>query len=105
MIDKVPPEAIIAVMEREAQMLADDLARGRMPLEGEAHSILSFCHFLEAVRSGVEISPVVLSMTDTAFYRKTTERLIEAGKLPENAKVQFDIVFSKPALKSLSSVS
>jgi hypothetical protein len=103
MIDGMPAEAIVAVVKREAQMLAEDLAQGRMLLEGEAHSILSFCRFLEASQSGKEISPVALTMTDTAFYRKTTERLVKAGKLPSDAKEQFDIVFSRPALKVLSS--
>jgi len=101
MIDGIPAEAIVAVVKREAQMLAEDLARGRMPLAGEAHSILSFCRFLEASQSGAKISPVALPMTDTAFYRKTTERLVQAGKLPSDAKEQFDTVFSRPALKAL----
>jgi hypothetical protein len=103
MIDGIPADAIVAVAKREAQMLAEDLARGRMPLEGEAHSILSFCRFLEASQSGREISPVALPMTDTAFYRKTTERLVKAGKLPSDAKEQFDMAFSRPALRLLSS--
>ena len=104
MIDGMPAGAIVAVVKREAQMLTDDLARGRMPLAGEAHSILSFCRFLEASQSGNEISPVTLPMTDTAFYRKTTERLVSAGKLPSAAREQFDTVFSRPTLKLLSSV-
>jgi hypothetical protein len=104
LIDEVPAAAIVAVAKREAQMLVDDLARGRMPLGGEVHSILSFCRFLEASQSGMEISPVTLPMTDTAFYRKTTERLVNAGKLPADAREQFDTVFSRPTLKMLSSV-
>ena len=104
MIDKVPAGAIVAVVKREAQMLADDLANGRMQLEGEVYSILSFCRFLEASQSGFKISPVTLPMTDTAFYRKTTERLVNAGKLPSDAREHFDTVFSKPTLKLLSSV-
>ena len=104
MIDTVPAGAIVAVVQREAQMLADDLANGRMQLEGEVHSILSFCRFLEASQSGIEISPVTLPMTDTAFYRKTTERLVNAGKLPSDAREHFDTVFSRPTLKLLSSV-
>jgi len=103
MIDGMPPGAIVAVVRREAQMLADDLAKGRVPREGEAYSILSFYRFLEASQSGHEISPVALPMTDTAFYRKTTERLVEAGKLPSDAREHFDTVFSRPTLKLLSS--
>jgi len=103
MIDRMPAEAVVGAVQREGQMLADDLAKGRMPLDGEALSILSFCHFLEAARSGVKIPPVALPMEDTAFYRKTTERLVKAGKLPDAAQQQFDDIFSKPALKLLSS--
>lgn len=45
------------------------------------------------------ISAVTLPMEDTANYRKTTERLVKAGKLPGDARKQFDAVFSRPALK------
>jgi hypothetical protein len=66
---------------------------------------LSFCRFLQAAQSGAEISPVGLPLDDTAFYRKTTERLVAAGELPPNARDQFDQVFTVPALKLLSSDS
>lgn len=105
MVESVPPGAIAAVVEREGQMLADDLAHGRTLPAGELRSILSFCHFLAAVRTGGRMQPVPLPMTDTAFYRKTTERLIQAGKLPGHARERFDAVFSVPALKSLLAVS
>jgi len=105
MIDKMPAGAIVAAVEREAQMLTDDLAHGRLSPDGEARSILSFCHFLEAVQSGVKTPPVALPITDTAFYRKTTERLIQAGKLPGGAKERFDVAFSRPSLELLISAA
>jgi len=105
MIEGMPARAVVAVAERQRQVLADDLARGRTRLHGEAHSILSFCRFLKAVQSGAEISPVGLPMTDTAFYRKTTERLVAAGELPSAAREQFDQVFSLPAFELLGSDS
>jgi hypothetical protein len=105
MIDEVPAGAIVAVAERQGQVLADDLARGRTGLDGEARSILSFCRFLKAAQSGAQISPVGLPMDDTAFYRKTTERLVAAGELPPNARDQFDKVFTVPAFKLLGSDS
>jgi hypothetical protein len=105
MIDKVPAGAVVAVAERQRQVLADDLAHGRTGLDGEARSVLSFCRFLQAAQSGAEISPVGLPLDDTAFYRKTTERLVAAGELPPNAREQFDQVFTVPALKLLSSDS
>ncbi len=103
MIEKMPVEAIVAMVKREAQMLADDLAQGRTVPNQETRSLLSFHRFLEAILTGVEIPPVVLSMTDTAFYRRTTERLVQAGKLPDSARERFEIVFSRPALRLLSS--
>lgn len=103
MIDGMPTAAISAVVERAGQMLVDDLAHGRTPPDSETRSILSFWHFLKAIQSGYEIPPVVLPMEDTAFYRRTTERLVEAGKLPYTARERFDLIFSRPALKSLGS--
>lgn len=105
MIDGVPAGAVVAVAERQGRVLAEDLARGRTRLGSEARSILSFCRFLKAVQSGDPIFPVGLPMPDTAFYRKTTERLVAAGELPPDARDQFDQVFSLPALKLLSSGS
>jgi len=102
MLDRTPAEAIVAVVARQGRMLGDDLARGRMLPDGEARSILSFCRFLEAMQTGHKIPPVALPMSDAAFYRKTTERLIQAGKLPGDAKRQFDVIFSRPSLKLLS---
>jgi len=105
MIEEVPAGAVVAVAERQGQVLAEDLARGRARLDSEARSILSFCRFLKAVQCGDQIFPVGLPMSDTAFYRRTTERLVAAGELPPGARDQFDQVFSVPALKLLSSES
>ena len=105
MIDTVPAGAIVAVAERQRQALADDLASGRTGLDDEARSILSFCRFLKAAQAGAEISPIGLPMDDTAFYRKTTERLVAAGELPPNARNQFDQIFTVPAFKLLGSGS
>jgi hypothetical protein len=104
MIDGLPPKGIIPATEREQQMLENDLATNRPVPKKEAHSILSFCRFLAAVKSGLKVSPTVLSPTDTAFYRKTMGRLIEAGELPGNAQEQFDETFTVPLLRSLVDV-
>ena len=101
----MPAGAIVAVAERQSQVLAEDLARGRTRFDGEAQSILSFCRFLKAARTGDPIFPVGLPISDTAFYRKTTERLVAAGELPPDARDQFDRVFTVPAFKLLSSDS
>jgi hypothetical protein len=67
----------------------------------DAHSVMSFCHFLKAFKAGNKISPAILPTTDAAFYRKTMERLIEAGELPEHAQEHFDEAFTVPLLRSL----
>lgn len=103
MIDTMPARAIVAVAERQSRVLGEDLARGRTRLDSEARSILSFCRFLKAARAGEPVFPVGLPMSDTAFYRKTTERLVAAGELPPDARDQFDRLFSVPALKLLIS--
>jgi hypothetical protein len=104
MIDKLPAKGVISATEREFQMLENDLATNRPVPRQEAHSILSFCRFLTAMKSGLPVSPTVLSPGHTAFFRKTLDRLIEAGVLPEDAKEQFDEAFTVPLLKSLANV-
>jgi hypothetical protein len=104
MLDGLPAKGVIPATEREHQMLENDLATNRSVPKKEAHSILSFCHFLTAVKSGLKVPPTVLSPTDTAFYRKTMGRLIEAGELPGDAQEQFDETFTVPLLRSLVDV-
>ena len=104
MIDKLPAKGIFSAMEREYQMLENDLATNRPVPKQEAHSILTYYRFLNAARSGTLPGPTLLPPGDMAFFRKTTERLIEAGELPARAKEQFDAVFSLPLLQSLVDV-
>lgn len=85
-------------------MLENDLATNRPVSPKEAHSILSFCSFLTAIKSGLRMSPVVLPPTDTAFYRRTTTRLVEAGELPMKAHELFDETFTVPLLQSLEKI-
>ena len=104
MIGEMPAKGVLTAVELQHRMLTDDLARKRtLPLE-EAHSVLSFCRFLEAARAGGQIARTVLPAVDTEFYRKTTERLVEAGELPREAKERFDTAFSVARLKLLSPV-
>ena len=102
MIGEMPAKGIITAVELEHRMLTDDLARKRtLPYE-EAHSVLSFCRFLEAAKTGGQIPHTVLPAVDTEFYRKTTERLVAAGELPLDANERFDATFSVARLKLLS---
>ena len=100
MIDGMPTQGIIGALELERRMIDDDFARKRtLPLE-EARSILSFCHFIEAVRQGSQISPVALPILHVGFYRKTVRRLIEAESLPLEAGEQFENIFSHVLFES-----
>jgi hypothetical protein len=100
MIDDLPPEGILGALELERWMIEDDVAHKRtLPLD-EACSILSFCHFIDAVRQGSRISPVVLEIMHVGFYRKTVRRLIEAELLPFEAGEQFENVFSRVLFQS-----
>ena len=104
MIDQMPARGIIAAVELQRRMLADDLAHKRTLLKKEARSVFSFCRFLRAAVLGHSMPPVLLPAPDTAFYRQTTERLIQAGELPATARDQFDAVFSMPLLRSVVDV-
>jgi len=104
MIDKLPAKGVLPAMQREHQMLENDLATNRPVSRLEAHSILSFCRFLAAIKSGLKMSPVILPPGDTAFFRRTTDRLIEAGELPADAQEHFDKAFTIPLLQSLVNV-
>jgi hypothetical protein len=101
MIDELPAKGVIPAAEREHQMLEDDLANNRSTPKKEAHSVLSFCRFLKAIKAGLKVPPAILPPTDTAFYRRTMERLVEAGELPEHAQEHFDEAFTVPLLRSL----
>jgi hypothetical protein len=104
MIDKLPPKGVILAAERECQLLENDLATNRPVPKQEAHSILSFCRFLSVAKTGLKVPRTVLAPGHTAFYRRTLDRLIEAGELPETARPQFDEFFTVPLLQSLVDV-
>ena len=100
MIDKIDAKGVLTAAELERQMLLNDFAKKRtMPLK-EAQSVLAFCNFLKNVTSDVHTVISVLPIQHLAFYRKTVERLVEAGKLPFEAKEVFDETFSSAFLKA-----
>lgn len=102
MIDKVPAKGVFKAVELECQMLQNDLARKRtLPIE-EVRSILAFSNFLKSAAGNTRPSPCALPMQHLGFYRKTIERLIEAGELSSEAKKQFDETFSSGLVKSLN---
>jgi hypothetical protein len=89
MIDSVPAKGVLKAVARECQMVQNDLARKRTLPPGDARSILAFHKFLKSAADGICITPTTLPIQHIIFYKKTVERLIEAGELPYEAKEQF----------------
>jgi hypothetical protein len=102
MVEGLPAKAIFRATEMERRMLEDDISSKRIPLTSGEFSVLDFCHFLEAVRLGVDTIPSAMRVEQTAFYRKIVERLVEVEELPPYAIAQFDATFSSSFLKALA---
>ena len=95
LIDALPAADILRVVDRECRMLEDDLGRFRGASADDAISIESFRFFLTAARQRKPVPFVaVLPRVQLVFYRKTLERLIEAGQLSPEARKQFVETFS-----------
>jgi hypothetical protein len=103
MIDSVPAKGVLRAVALECRMLQDDLARKRNPSRGDARSISTFYNFLKSAAGGTGIAPVTLPIQHIVFYKKTVERLIEAGELPYEAKEQFHEIFLTGFVKALVS--
>jgi len=93
MLESIPTKAVLRVAEKERQMLEDDLDCRRISLTEDGVSVLHFCHFLGAVVLGTDAVPATLPVEHVMFYRKTVERLIEAGELSASAKERFEAAF------------
>lgn len=101
MIDDIPAEGILKVIELERQMLKDDLLYKRVSDE-EVASIFSFCEFIKSVTEEDDMIPVELPGNQIVCFRKIVMRLVEAGELPARAKEQFDLTFPSGFLKVLA---
>jgi hypothetical protein len=100
MIDKIPAKGVLVAAELERQMVQNDFAQKRtLPLK-EVQSILAFCNFLKHTVSGVHSVSTALPLQHVSFYRKTIERLVQAGELPVEAGKLFDETFSAAFLKA-----
>jgi hypothetical protein len=95
MIEFIPPGAIVDTLERESHMLIEDLRCNRPVPKDEADSILIFCRFVDVLRRGLPISimDAALPASHLEFYRKTIDRLVQAGELPAAAPDEFDRCF------------
>ena len=95
MIDELPPKAVFTAVEKERQMLEDDLAFERPLPVKEAVSILNFCWFIGMSAMGESVSVVQGSLppNHVAFYERTIAKLVKAGQLPSTTKTEFDTAF------------
>jgi hypothetical protein len=56
MLDGIPAKAVIPAAAAERRMVEDDLAQKRAVPDEETTSVLSFCDFLSAAASGLQVS-------------------------------------------------
>jgi hypothetical protein len=98
----LPAKGALRAIELEARMIKDDLICRREIHCEDAISILNFCHFLHAAKSGGPFFQGVLSAEHMPFYDEIVKRLISAGELPQAAKKQFDDVFLSDFMKRIA---
>jgi hypothetical protein len=92
-IGSLPARAVIAVTEREREMIEDDIFQKRPFPVKDTMSILSFCQFIHSLTAGLTPSPCISPSEHIDFYRRTIARLIAAGEFPPVALRQFDETF------------
>jgi hypothetical protein len=93
-ITDVPAQWVINELDLESKMLEHELWRRHLPLTQEAFSILRFCKFVHAAKTGHDMCFVESLPPDhIEFYKTTVVRLIQANELPLSATDQFDHVF------------
>lgn len=93
MIERLPTKAVVSAMELERMMLEDDIAHQRTLPMDEAHSIISFCNFVENGGDPEHAPHVAVPHYHLDFYRATVKRLVEAGELPYEVGALFDNAF------------
>lgn len=102
MIDHIPAEGILKAIDLQHEMLEVDLRYKRATETVEVLSILCFCQFIEAVLDDERVFPVKLPTGHVEFYRNVVTRLIEADKLPIDARDQFDDAFLPGFVETLA---
>jgi hypothetical protein len=103
MVNGLPASVLLKAIKLQHRMFEEDLLYKRVPESPEVDSVLNFCQFITAVSNQDDFCPVIrLSLEHFAFYRGIVIRLIEADKIPVEAKAQFDLAFSLDFLKALS---
>jgi hypothetical protein len=103
MIDGIPAKGVLKAVALECQMVQNDLKRKRTLPIRDVRSILAFDDFLKSAAGGNSVAPSTLPIQHIVFYKKTVERLIEAGILPYEAKEQFHETFFAGFVKAFVS--
>lgn len=94
MLTDVPARKVMDELDLEGKMLEQNVWRCRLPLTREAFSILRFCKFVRAAKTGGDMCFVeAVSPDHLEFYKTTIVRLFQANELPLSATNQFDHVF------------
>ena len=84
-IANLPPSQIKPTTEDYKESIAWDLSAGTVDPDIQIQSILNFWEFLDS-----NVIPRGLSKREMGFYRRTAERLIRHGFMPEVVREQFD---------------
>jgi hypothetical protein len=91
-VENLPAKAIIPTLKRIGRMLEEDMVFQRQVPFDEATSILSFCKFVNGVRSGNPGGHMQQLVPQKHFevYLQTMNRLIDAQELPSCARLEMD---------------
>ena len=92
-IGLLPAKAVVAAVEREREMIEDDILNERPFPETDTFSIFNFCLFIHAVATGADILPAILPEVHVEFYWQIVVRLVNAGEFPADALEKFNAAF------------
>ncbi|MGH7941123.1 MAG: hypothetical protein ACREE6_04325 [Limisphaerales bacterium] len=93
-ISKLPPRVIIRALDRECDLLRQNLAASPDGLPEHAYSILYFKIFVRAAKLGDVLDLTIqLPADEVEFFQKTTRRLVRVQELPLSALDHFHSTF------------
>jgi len=95
-IEHLPPQAILAVVQRQGKMIEDDLYHERPFPTGETKSVSDFCRFINAAQTDKPMSICFASEDEIKFYRRIIAKLVVGAVLPAESMERFDATFLLP---------
>jgi len=93
MIDRLPLKAVPKAAARTQSMLEEDLAFGRIALNGDTASLLTFCSFLAGALEDRLVLPRTGPMECWASCVQTVGRLVAAKQLPRKWQEDIEAAF------------